>query len=85
MSRYIKADYLKAIMKNDRLLQGNCEYELWKQQVNKYVDSLPSIEVNSDENCDTCKYGVRGCGDCHNCALNYPNRYEPYKTEREGV
>ena len=52
MSRYIKADYLKAIMKNDRLLQGNCEYELWSQQVDKYVDALPSIEVSNRREAD---------------------------------
>ena len=52
MSRYIKADYLKAIMKNDRMLQGNCEYELWSQQVDKYVDALPSIEVSNRREAD---------------------------------
>ena len=43
--KYISADYIKAIMKGDRLMQGNCEYELWKQEVDKKVDAMPSIEV----------------------------------------
>lgn len=45
MSRWISADYIKAVMKGDRLMQGNCEYELWKQEVDKKVDAMPSIEV----------------------------------------
>ncbi|MBQ3429177.1 MAG: hypothetical protein IJH28_05325 [Mogibacterium sp.] len=26
-------------------MQGNCEYELWKQEVDKKVDAMPGIEV----------------------------------------
>ena len=43
--KYISADYIKAVMKGDRLMQGNCEYELWKQEVDKKVDAMPSIDV----------------------------------------
>lgn len=43
--KFISADYIKAWMKNDRLMQGNAEYELWKQEVDKQVDAMPSIEV----------------------------------------
>ena len=45
--KYIRADYIKALMKNDRIMQGNCEYELWKQEVDRCVDAMPSIEVES--------------------------------------
>ena len=45
MGRWINADYIKEVMKGDRLMQGNCEYELWKQEVDKKVDAMPSIEV----------------------------------------
>ena len=43
--KWISADYIKELMKNDRLMQGNAEYELWKQEVDKQVDAMPSIEV----------------------------------------
>lgn len=43
--KYISADDIKAVMKSDRLMQGNCEYELWKQEVDKKVDAMPSIDV----------------------------------------
>jgi hypothetical protein len=43
--KWISADYIKALMKNDRLMQGNAEYELWKQEVDKKVDAMPSIDV----------------------------------------
>lgn len=45
MGKWINADYIKAVMKGDRLMQGNCEYELWKQEVDKKVDAMPSIDV----------------------------------------
>ena len=43
--RWINADYIKALMKNDRLMKGNAEYKLWEQEVDKLVDAMPSIEV----------------------------------------
>ena len=46
MRKYISTDLIKDLMKNNRFLQGNCEYELWKQEVDKYVDSLPCYEVD---------------------------------------
>jgi hypothetical protein len=33
-------------MKQDRLLQGNCEYELWKQEVDRQVNALPHIDLD---------------------------------------
>lgn len=47
--KYISADYIKKLMKNDRLLQGNAEYTLWEQQVDKIVDAMPGIEVSDEE------------------------------------
>ena len=43
--KWISADYIKALMKNDRLMQGNAEYKLWEQEVEKKVDAMPSIDV----------------------------------------
>ena len=47
--KYISADYIKELMKNNRFLQGNAEYELWKQQVDKIVDAMPGIKVSDEE------------------------------------
>lgn len=46
MGKWINADYIKAVMKGDRLMQGNCEYELWKQEVDRQVNALPHIELD---------------------------------------
>lgn len=46
MSRYISAERIKLWMKQDRLLQGNCEYELWKQEVDRQVNAWPSIDLD---------------------------------------
>ena len=43
--KWISADYIKELMKNDRLMQGNAEYKLWEQEVDKRVDAMPSIDV----------------------------------------
>lgn len=51
--RYISTDYIKAIMKNDRLMQGNAEYTLWEQEVNKRVDAMPFLDIVQ---CKECKY-----------------------------
>ena len=46
MSRYIDTERIKLLMKQDRLLQGNCEYQLWKQEVDRQVNALPYIELD---------------------------------------
>ena len=64
MSRYIDAEYIKAVMLNDRLMQGNAEYELWKQKVDAQVKAMPSIEIIRCGECKRANYewsGVR-CG-----------------------
>ncbi len=53
MSRYVDAEYIKAVMLNDRLMQGNAEYELWKQEVDKKVDAMPFIDIVP---CGECKW-----------------------------
>ena len=53
MSKYISAEYIKALMKNDRLMQGNAEYTLWEQEVERKVGAMPSIEIVE---CDECLY-----------------------------
>ena len=63
--KYISADYIKAIMKSDRLMQGNCEYELWKQEVDKKVDAMPSIDISRmKRNEAEIKAYVDGYNDC---------------------
>lgn len=53
MSRYVNADYVKAVMLNDRLLQGNAEYELYKQKVDAQVKAMPTIDI---VRCQECKH-----------------------------
>lgn len=53
MSRYIDADYVKAVMINDRLMQGNAEFNLYAQQVEIQVKAMPSIEI---VRCKECKH-----------------------------
>jgi hypothetical protein len=45
MSRYIDAEYVKAVMLNDRLMQGNAEFTLYAQQVETQVNALLSIDI----------------------------------------
>lgn len=83
--RFISADYIKAIMKNDRLMQGNCEYELWKQEVDKKVDAMPSIDI---VRCKECGLWWRtigsNYGDCRYFGLDtIENAYCSYG-ERKG-
>ena len=53
MSRYIDAEYVKAVMLNDRLMQGNAEFTLYAQQVETRVNALPSIDI---VRCGECKH-----------------------------
>ena len=42
--KWISADYIKELMKNDRLMQGNAEYILWEHEVDRRVDAMPTID-----------------------------------------
>ena len=53
MSRYVDAEYVKAVMLNDRLMQGNAEFTLYAQQVETQVNALPSIDI---VRCSECKH-----------------------------
>lgn len=53
MSRYVDAEYVKAVMLNDRLMQGNAEFTLYAQQVETQVNALPSIDI---VRCRECRY-----------------------------
>ena len=53
MSKWISDAYIKRLLQNNRLLQGNCEYKLWEQEVEKNVDAMPSIDI---VRCKECKY-----------------------------
>ena len=53
MSRYIDAEYVKAVMINDRLMQGNAEFNLYAQQVEIQINAMPTIEL---VRCKECKY-----------------------------
>lgn len=62
--KWISADYIKALMKNDRLIQGNCECQIWEQAVEKLVDSLPLIDIVQCKECiwfDTDNTGEPYC------------------------
>lgn len=60
MSRYVDAEYIKAVMLNDRLMQGNAEFTLYAQQVETQVNALPSIEIIR---CGECKWFDSGKND----------------------
>lgn len=60
MSRYVDAEYIKAVMLNDRLMQGNAEFTLYAQQVETQVNALPSIEIIR---CGECKHWWNEYGD----------------------
>lgn len=45
MSKWISDAYIKRRLQNNRLIQGNCEYKLWEQEVEKTVDAMPSIDI----------------------------------------
>ena len=53
MSKWISDAYIKRLLQNNRLLQGNCEYKLWEQEVEKIVDVMPSIDI---VRCKDCKW-----------------------------
>ncbi len=56
MSKWISDAYIKRLLQNNRLLQGNCEYKLWEQEVEKIVDAMPSIDI---VRCKECKHRYR--------------------------
>lgn len=65
MSRYVDAEYVKAVMLNDRLMQGNAEFTLYVQQVETQVNALPSIDI---VRCGECKYAhMTYGGECKYC------------------
>ena len=53
MSRYVDAEYVKAVMLNDRLMQGNAEFTLYAQQIETQVNALPAIKIIR---CRECKW-----------------------------
>ena len=61
MSRYVDAEYIKAVMLNDRLMQGNAEFTLYEQQVDIYVKALPSIDIVRCQDCKYWVYNFNGC------------------------
>ena len=65
MSRYVDAEYVKAVMLNDRLMQGNAEFTLYAQQVETQVNALPSIEIIR---CGECKHSR---GVLEYCAIDH--------------
>ena len=54
MSKWISDAYIKRLLQNNRLLQGNCEYKLWEQEVKNTVDAMPSIDIVF---CKECRWG----------------------------
>jgi len=92
MSRYVDAEYVKAVMLNDRLMQGNAEFTLYAQQVETQVNALPSIDI---VRCGECKHwsGCKStmhnnhlCGRAEKQNVDYWTRADDYCSygEREG-
>ena len=63
MSKWISDAYIKRVLKNNRLAQGNCEYKLWEQEVEKTVDATPSIDIVF---CKECKWYKKSEAFCEN-------------------
>ena len=82
MSRYVDTEYIKAVMLNDRLMQGNAEFTLYAQQVETQVNALPSIEI---VRCKDCKYWVSDGGALMRCDIHkdptVPDHYCSYGEE----
>ena len=55
--KYVDAEYIKSVMINDRLLQGNAEFTLYAQEVERQVNALPSIDI---VRCKECKWYDNG-------------------------
>ena len=53
MSKYISAELIKDLMKHDRFMQGNAEWVMWQQEVDRRVDNMPSIDI---VRCRDCKW-----------------------------
>ena len=45
MGKYVDVEIVKAIVLNDRLLQGNAEWTLYQQRVDEWIDRLPTINL----------------------------------------
>ena len=58
MSKYINAEVIKGLMKNNRMMQGNAPIELWSQKVDEIIDNIPitSATVVEVVRCKDCKY-----------------------------
>lgn len=63
MSKWISDAYIKRLLQNNRLLQGNCEYKLWEQEAEKTVDAMPSIDIVF---CKECKWYKQSEAFCEN-------------------
>jgi hypothetical protein len=66
--KWINADYIKELMKNDRLMQGNAEFNLYAQQVEMQVNATPSIDIVF---CKECKYRKTCCRSCYKSNYSY--------------
>ena len=47
----------------------------WNDAVS-LVGSMPSVQPQPEEDCDTCKHGFFGSRQCDNCRMRYPSHYE---------
>ena len=64
MSRYISAELIKELMKRDRFMQGNAEWVMWQQEVDRRVDSMPSIEIVRCQDCKWYEKKYKRHGNC---------------------
>jgi hypothetical protein len=41
-----------------------------------WIEQLPAVQPQPEEDCDTCKHGYFGDRQCDNCRMRYPSHYE---------
>ena len=41
-----------------------------------HLSTMPAVQPQPEEDCDTCKHGFFGSRQCDNCRVRYPSHYE---------
>ena len=47
-----------------------------------WIEQLPAVQPQPEEDCDTCKHGFFGSRQCDNCRVRYPSHYERKEEHR---
>jgi hypothetical protein len=68
----------------DWLASQGSDWQVERMERDKSIlRSLPSVQPQAEEDCDTCKHGFFGSRQCDNCRVRYPSHYER-KEEQHG-